>query len=121
MTNAVRGIVTAEIDGKTVTLCLSANQWCDLEEEHGKSTRHILGRFEEMAAEEDLDMRFLRSLFRAALSYSQPDVTLEQAGAIMQACGLVEAAKLVGQAAVLSMPEVKGTAGKPKGTKAKTG
>ncbi|MGO6999015.1 hypothetical protein [Rhizobium leguminosarum] len=118
MTNNVRGVLTQEIDGETYTLCLSANEWCDLEEEHGKSTVQILKAFQEMASKEDLDMRFLRSIFRAALSYGKPGITYAEAGRLMQACGLVEAATLVGRVAMLSLPEEKPT-GKPAGTKAK--
>lgn len=119
MTNSVRGVLTAEIDGKTVELCLAANEWCELEDEFGKTTGDILKDFVAMTEKEDLDMRFIRSMFRAALSYSSPEITHRDAGSIMQRHGIPECATLLGKAIMLSMPEDKGeNAGKSKRTAA---
>ncbi|MBP1842010.1 hypothetical protein J2046_000254 [Rhizobium petrolearium] len=114
MTNTVRGIVSHEIDGERLDFCLSANEWCELEDEFGKKTDEILKDFGTMAENEQLDMRLLRSIFRAAVSYSKQNITLQEAGALMRSLGLVESAALIGTVIVASMPEVKAGPGKPK-------
>ncbi|MCC2608390.1 hypothetical protein [Neorhizobium petrolearium] len=115
MTNSVRGIVSQEIDGERLEFCLSANEWCELEDEFGKKTDEILKEFGTMAENEQLDMRLLRSIFRAAVSYSKQNITLQEAGVLMRSLGLVESAALIGTVIVASMPEVKASpAGKPK-------
>lgn len=115
MTNKVRGIITATIEGESLNLRISTNEWCELEDEFGQSTTQLLKRFNEMVASEALDMRFLRSFFRASLLGAKPDITHEAAGALMSAHGLIEAAQLTGRVIVASMPEVKeAPPGKPK-------
>lgn len=113
MGNKHRGVVSAEIGGETVNLRLATNEWAELEEELGKSTGAILRQFQEMAADEDLNMRFLRTVFRAALSYSKPDVTHREAGEMMTEHGLPETAALVGKAIMASMPEQEEGKGNP--------
>ncbi|TDK35198.1 hypothetical protein E2F50_13130 [Rhizobium deserti] len=116
MTNSVRGIITAEIDGERLAFLLSANEWCELEDEFGKTTDVLLKEFGEMAEQEHLDMRIMRSFFRAAVSDAKPGITMREAGRLMQIHGLVESARLIGEVIVASMPEVKSDAGKPKAT-----
>jgi hypothetical protein len=104
MGNQMRGTVSHEIGGERLELLLATNEWCDLEEELGKTTQEILTEFFAMAAKGDLNMRFMRSLFRAALSQARPSITLEQAGAIMSDIGLVATAPLLGKVILASMP-----------------
>lgn len=123
MTNQVRGVVSAEIGGKRYKLRLSANEWCELEDEFGQTTDEILKWFFEDLNAGRLKMKVLRIIFRACLSGSHPDITLEEAGSIMADNGLVESAKMIGEAIMLSMPKPdasgsatmgKGSPGKPR-------
>ncbi len=113
MSNPVKGTVTHEIDGKTITLRLGTNEWCELEEEHGKKTSEILADFAKAVDASILDMRFLRSLFRAAISAEQPEATVANAGELMSEIGLTEAATLIGRTIQAGMPEVPDQPGKP--------
>jgi hypothetical protein len=113
MTNQARGIISAVIDGNPLELRIATNEWCDLEDEHGKTTDELANGFQNMAAAEKLDMRMLRSFFRAAASYSKPGITHDEAGELMTKHGLVESALLIGRVIITSMPEVKTQVGKP--------
>jgi hypothetical protein len=118
MGNAIRGTVTCEIDGERLELLLATNEWCELEDEFGKTTDEILAEFFKDTEAQKLKMQFLRRLFLAALSSSKPEMTLEEAGTIMTRLGLVEAATLLGRTIVASLPKAEaapaGAPGKPK-------
>jgi hypothetical protein len=114
MTNQARGIISLPYQGKNLQLRIATNEWCELEDEFGKGTDEIAGDFQAMVTSGKLKMGLLRSFFRAALSGDMPDITHEQAGAIMTDIGLVEAGSVIGKVIVASMPEVKEPPGKPK-------
>lgn len=119
MTNQIRGVISEEILGERLALRLSANEWCELEDEHGKSTDEILKDFFGMVQDGNLRLNMLRSLFRAALSMAKPGITHAAAGDIMAEIGLVDAGRIVGDVIVASLPKVepastKGAPGKRK-------
>lgn len=114
MTNQTRGIISLPYNGENLQLRIAANEWCELEDEHGKGTDDILAQFGAMLDSKKLDMRFLRSFFRAALSGAKPNITHEEAGAVMTDIGLVKAGEVIGKVIAASMPEVKDPVGKPK-------
>lgn len=107
MTNTIRGTVSREIDGERYNFRLSANEWCELEDEFGKRTDELLKEFFAMVGAAQLDMRILRSYFRAAMSSDGGSVSHADAGRLMAAMGLTDAAALLGEVIVLSMPEHK--------------
>lgn len=115
MSNVIKGTITCEIDGERLELLLATNEWCELEDELGKNTQQILSEFFAMAQIGALNMRLMRSLFRAALSQVKPGISLIQAGEIMSRIGLVEAAPLLGKVILASMPNQDdgGDEGKP--------
>ncbi|WP_180901940.1 hypothetical protein [Martelella soudanensis] len=104
MSNPVKGTVTHEIDGETVELMLGMNEWCELEEELGMETTAILRRFQAMADEEKIDMKFFRVLFRGMLSSASPEVTHKDAGRIAATMGLINAFRLLGEVIMASIP-----------------
>lgn len=114
MTNTARGIISLPHNGENLQLRIATNEWCELEDEFGKPTGEIATDFETMVAAGKLKMGLLRSFFRAALSGTRPDITHEEAGAIMTDVGLVKAAEIIGRVILASMPEAKEPAGKPK-------
>jgi hypothetical protein len=113
MTNQTRGIISLPFNGENLQLRIATNEWCELEDEHGKSTDEVAAEFFEMAQSAKLKMHLLRSFFRAALSGARPGITHGEAGAIMTEIGLVQAAEVIGKVIIASMPEVK-EPGKPK-------
>lgn len=115
MSNEIRGTVTCEIGGERLELLLSTNEWCDLEDELGQTTDEILKSFFDMVAAQKLDMRKLRTLFRAALSSAKPGITTAEAGLIMTRIGLVEASKHLANTIVASLPKADETATGAKG------
>lgn len=118
MTNSVKGVVTREIDGKTYGFRLGTNEWCELEDALSKSTTAIVRDLEAMAKGKDVDQRLFRAIFRAALSFSDPEATAHDAGNLMEAMGLEQAGLLVVEVVQLGMPKqtagAKRPAGKPK-------
>lgn len=116
MTNNVRGVVTQEIDGKNYGFRLGANEWCELEDDLGKSTSDVVKDLEAMARSAQVNLKLFRSIFRAALSYSEPDITLREAGDLMESYGMENAGLLVVRIVEAGMPkaEAKGSAGKPR-------
>lgn len=127
MSNPVRGFVSENLGGKRINLRLSANEWCELEDEFGKTTDTILKDFYADIGAGTLKMKVIRSLFRAALSASDPGITDEAAGEMMAEHGLVQSATLLGHVIAASMPQVEvapqpgnGVApGKPKRSRAR--
>ncbi|WP_322990885.1 hypothetical protein [Hoeflea sp.] len=105
MANKQKGEVSAKIAGTDYTLRIATNEWCELEDEFGKPTTEIVTDFFEMVSAGSLRMKMLRSFFRAAMIGTKPDITHEEAGAIMSAMGLVEAGGLLGRVIVASMPD----------------
>lgn len=106
MSNEIRGTVTCEIDGERLDLLLSTNEWCNLEDELGKTTDEILKMFFDMVSAQKLEMRLLRTLFRAALSSAKPGITTVEAGLLMTKMGLVEASAQLAKTIVASLPKV---------------
>lgn len=114
MTNQIRGVVSEDILGERLALRLSANEWCELEDEHGKTTDEILKEFFGMVQAGNLRLTLLRSLFRASLSLAKPGITHAAAGDIMAEIGLVDVGRIVGEVIVASLPKVEpGAAGAP--------
>ncbi len=114
MTNQIRGVVSEDILGERLALRLSANEWCELEDEHGKTTDEILKDFFGMVEAGNLRLTLLRSLFRASLSLAKPGITHAAAGDIMAEVGLVDVGRIVGEVIVASLPKVEpGAAGAP--------
>lgn len=114
MTNQIRGVVSEDILGERLALRLSANEWCELEDEHGKTTDEILKEFFGMVQSGNLRLTLLRSLFRASLSMAKPGITHAAAGDIMAEIGLVDVGRIVGEVIVASLPKVEpGAAGAP--------
>lgn len=115
MTNSARGVVSREIAGETIKFRIATNEWCELEDEFGKTTDEILKDFFAGIQAGTLTMKGLRKFFRAALSASRPGITEEEAGEVMSDLGLAEAGTLLGEVIIASMPqaEAKPAPGKP--------
>lgn len=105
MTNPVRGVISHDLADRRLRLRLSVNEWCELEEELGKDCSQIISELFQSIATGRLNQTFLRALFRAAVSFDQPDITAKAAGDIMADVGMVESAALLGRVVAASMPE----------------
>lgn len=121
MPNLKRGEVGFDLDGERYILRLATNEWCALEEEHGKTTDELIADFMGQLQAERLNMRFIRSFFHAALIGSKPEATADDAGAIMSDMGMVEAAQKLALAIQASMPEAPENANPPKAGKNQAG
>lgn len=96
MANKHRGQVALVVDGATYNLRLSTNTLCDLES--------VL-QGDLMAALQSPDFRTIRAVVWAALSADKPGLTLEGAGEIMDAVGLTEIGKKVGELVKITFPD----------------
>ncbi|PHS21740.1 MAG: hypothetical protein COA84_15105 [Robiginitomaculum sp.] len=84
MANPVRGEVEAEFRGKKITLKLTMNAMCALEDKTGRALGEVLEDFEAMATDpKRMVFKDFRVLFWAAMIEALPDATVEDAGELM--------------------------------------
>lgn len=89
MANRERGEVELRAGDKTYVLRYTTNALVQLEDMLGKPVTKMGG---------DISMKEARAMVWAGLLHAHPDLTPEQAGDIMDAAGLSEAARAVGEA-----------------------
>lgn len=97
------GVVTFEADGASWSLKFGINALCDLEfqvQDAEQVERLMAGK-----AGEPPDFSTIRAGFWAALRGLHPEVTLEGAGRLIDALGLVRAGSLIAQALISAFPE----------------
>ncbi len=105
MTNIIKGKFDFVAAGKTYSLQFTANGMCELEAAANCSTMAFLKRME-ANAENDLSFIDVRLLFWAGLQEHHPELTVKDAGRIVQDMGgLAEAMTLAGQAVQSGMPQ----------------
>jgi hypothetical protein len=103
MANPHRGHVEIEADGKTYRLVFSTHALCCLEDATGLSVS-VLGQ--QMA---DPKISLLRSMMWAALRDYHEDVSIRQAGDLMDVIGIAESGEALGRAFVLAFPQEEAT------------
>jgi len=111
--NSTRGAVPFEVEGESYVLRLTTNAQVRYQDAAGESLLRAVAALQK----EPDDLRRLRRIVWAGLSHI-PGMTEEKAGDLMDALGLHEAARLIGEAFRLAFPEAQaggnGSAGKPK-------
>lgn len=105
MANAQRGEVTFPALGRDWTIKLGTNALCEIEADLGKTIGEI---GEIMADPARATLGALRAFFRAGLREFHPEVSVTDAGNIIDDLGMQEASALIGRASVLGRPEAKG-------------
>lgn len=110
MANPHRGEVSFDADGTLYTLHFSTNAFCELEAEMGVGLMQIAALLDKP---EKLSMQNLRLLFWAGLRDRHPDISLTDAGRIMDAFGMLDAIQLAAKAfeAAFPAPQVAGPLG----------
>lgn len=97
MANPVRGETTLQVGDKIYTLVLTTNAICAAEDATDKGIGKII---------DDLTrFSYLRALFWASLGENHPEVTLKQAGSMMQEVGSLVVIGLVQKALALGFPK----------------
>jgi hypothetical protein len=118
------GSVGFEADGKRWTLCYSVNALCEMEDALGKSVAEIGATLSDATK---AGAKFMRAVFWAGLTDHHPDLTIKDAGALMQGIGgITRATALFSEAFALAFPEVENVPldsgkAKPSGRRAPTG
>lgn len=131
MANPHRGEVAFEADGNSYTLRFSANAICELEEATGRGALSLMMEFQALEQPRDakgkalpetpaaqaerlgrIKMTTVRALFWAMLRDRQPEITLREAGELIEAAGgLIGVANLIARTFELSQPEAPNGAG----------
>lgn len=97
MANPHRGEVTFEVDGKSYTLMLNTNAICELEAEMNKGIDEIAMSMTRLST--------LRGMLWAALRAHHPEVTLPEAGAMIDKVRRTSAMKAVNDALAAAFPK----------------
>lgn len=92
MVNAKKGQVAATLDGKPVTLSLSFNALCELEDHFGEPVLGVLNR---MGATDTPKLTDLRAVFWAAMLEHRPESTQQDAGRLLHESGMDLFEKLI--------------------------
>lgn len=93
MANKIKGDVTLTHNGRRYTLRLDMNALADFETATGLNAVEVMGG--------QLSISLMRSLMHAGLQAAHPEVTLREAGEILQTN-----AKALGQAIASAFPDV---------------
>jgi len=109
MDNPKRGEVSFEADGKTYKMHFSTNAICALEEALDQDIGTLLDTMDG----ESPSMRVMRALFQAGLSDNHPQVTVYDAGAIIDEITLAKAGELISSAVEKSFLAAEAGSAKP--------
>jgi len=101
MANPHRGEVAVETNGASYTLRFSTNAICELEDHMGEPINVIAAR---LGNAEQVGLKMARALFWAALRDNHREVTLPQAGELIDALGAGAAMEKVGEAFRAAFP-----------------
>lgn len=97
MANPHRGEVSFKTPDAEYTLVLSTNALCELETETGKSVPAIVGDMERVST--------LRALLWASLRTRQPEISIAQAGEIIDRAGIVNTTEAITRALNAAFPK----------------
>lgn len=90
MANPARGEITFKVADTEYTLKFSTNAICELEDRLDKGLNTIVANMERLST--------VRALLWAGLRAKHPEVTIQQAGEIIDRCGMAEATEIIGKA-----------------------
>ncbi|WP_315920440.1 hypothetical protein [Mesorhizobium sp. SP-1A] len=110
MANRERGEVAFDALGQSWTLKLGTNAMCEIEDATGKTFSEV---GELMGDQKRVTIKLMRTVFWGALREQHEDVTIKQAGAVIDDIGMQEAGRLIGEAFQAAMPEQKEGAARP--------
>jgi tail tube GTA-gp10-like protein len=118
MGNPHKGEIAFTLDKTVYTLRYSINAMCELEDRMGTTVVEI-GAL--MSDPTKLSIGMVRSIFWAGLRDHHEVVTEQDAGRLMDALGLVNAAQMIGKAFTAAFPEVQASGPLPAAPGASTG
>lgn len=110
MANKERGEIAFDALGQSWTLKLGTNAMCEIEDAIGKTISEI---GEVMGDQKRVTIKLMRTVFWGALRDHHEDITVKQAGGIIDAIGMQQAGRLIGEAFQAAMPVQKEGAARP--------
>lgn len=99
MANPARGEVAFTVADTEYTLKYSTNAICELEERLDKGLNVIVANMERLTT--------VRALLWAGLRAKHPDVTIQQAGELIDKVGMAQATEVIGKALTTAFPPAK--------------
>lgn len=102
MANPARGEVAFTVADTEYTLKYSTNAICELEERLDKGLNTIVANMERLTT--------VRALMWAGLRAKHPDVSIQQAGELIDKMGMAQATEIIGQALTTAFPPAKADA-----------
>lgn len=110
MANKERGEIAFDALEQSWTLKLGTNAMCEIEDATGKTICEV---GEVMGDQKRVTIKLMRTVFWGALRDHHEDITVKQAGGIIDAIGMQEAGRLIGEAFQAAMPVQKEGAARP--------
>jgi len=112
MGNPQRGHVDLRAGDESYRLCFSINAICELEEETGKTINQIS---ESLNDPQTMRMSLARAVFWGATRDAHPELTVTDAGAVIDEVGFHGAMEAIGQAFMLAFPQTEASdSGRPR-------
>lgn len=110
MANRNRGEIGFEALAAQWTLKLGTNAMCEIEDATGKAFTEV---GEIMADTKRVTIKLMRVIFWGALRDHHADISIKDAGAIIDDIGMQEAGRLIGEAFQAASPDQNGGAARP--------
>lgn len=114
MANKLRGEVELQTPEKTYTMRMSINAIVGIEDHFDMGINQVA---ELLGDAKGMRVGNLRAIVMHSLREAEPNLTLEQAGNIVQAAGFAETAVAITEALKLAFPEAKAGATNPRKTR----
>lgn len=102
MANKNKGEVSFEVNEKSYTMRFSANALCELEDVLNMGVNDVA---EQMAKPKNLRIKTVRGIFWAGLRDCHPEITITQAGELIQDLTLPRCLELIGKAFTLAFQD----------------
>lgn len=96
MANPARGEVAFTVADTEYTLKYSTNAICELEDRLNAGLNTIVGHMDRLST--------VRGMLWAGLRAKHPDITIQQAGEIIDKCGMIAATEVIGKALKAAFP-----------------
>lgn len=110
MANRERGEVEFQALGKSWTMKLGVNAMCEIEDATGKTISEVAVLLKDPKT---ATVKLMRAVMWGGMREHNDDIPVNEVGSIIDAIGMAEAGRLIGEAFTAASPDAKGGASRP--------